>query len=199
MPTAAKRTREEMDSGTYYVSAEDLYKTYQPDLVRHIMMHYGQPRAEAEDFTQDLFRKLLGRIPPGFQPATEGEGQSPQSFLRFLLRGDVKNYRKSAARRTTTVTAPQDLPDRADENAGPPEEPFDLQARLEQETEGLNPALMQIFKYAVFERLTYAQIGELVGIPEGTVGSRLTEARKILKPAFERIRLGHTKMRPAGR
>ena len=47
--------------------------------------------------------------------------------------------------------------------------------------ERIEPDLRLIFELKEVEELSYAQIAEVVGIPEGTVGSRLNRARRELR------------------
>lgn len=47
--------------------------------------------------------------------------------------------------------------------------------------ERIEPELRLIFQLKEVDELSYAQIGEIVGIPEGTVGSRLNRARRELR------------------
>jgi RNA polymerase sigma factor (sigma-70 family) len=45
----------------------------------------------------------------------------------------------------------------------------------------IDPELRRIVELKELDELSYAEIGEIVGIPEGTVGSRLNRARKELQ------------------
>lgn len=45
----------------------------------------------------------------------------------------------------------------------------------------IQPELRRIFELKVLDELSYVQISEIVGVPVGTVGSRLNRARRELQ------------------
>lgn len=57
----------------------------------------------------------------------------------------------------------------------------ELSEILTRAMERIEPELRLIFQLKEIDELSYAQIGEIVGIPEGTVGSRLNRARRELR------------------
>jgi RNA polymerase sigma-70 factor (ECF subfamily) len=57
----------------------------------------------------------------------------------------------------------------------------ELSEILTRAMERIEPELRWIFQLKEVDELSYAQIGEIVGIPEGTVGSRLNRARRELR------------------
>ena len=57
----------------------------------------------------------------------------------------------------------------------------ELAEMLSRAMERIEPDLRLIFQLKEVEELSYAQIGEIAGIPEGTVGSRLNRARRELR------------------
>lgn len=57
--------------------------------------------------------------------------------------------------------------------------------------ERIEPDLRWIFELKEVDELSYAQIAEIVGIPEGTVGSRLNRARRELREQLLKLGWDH--------
>lgn len=61
---------------------------------------------------------------------------------------------------------------------------FDLGAIIQEEIERLAPPFRSVVMLSEVEGFTYAEIAELLGIPIGTVRSRLFRARRLLQEAL---------------
>jgi RNA polymerase sigma-70 factor (ECF subfamily) len=144
-------------------------------------------RADAEDLVQDTFVKAL-RFADRFKAGT-----NLKAWLYTILHNTWRNRRRDAARDAvevdsarveeaavdglvpgaTTLDTPEDLLLRATLDA-------DLQAALDE--------LPEAFRLAVWlrdvEEFSYAEIAEMLGIPLGTVMSRISRGRRLL---FERL------------
>jgi len=146
---------------------ERLVETY-ADMLLRVALNRTQNLAEAEDIVQSVYLRLL-RARPRFGGAAHEKA--------WLLRTAVnlcRDYHKSAARRLSVPL------DETTAVSLPPETRYVLDAVLR---------LPENDRYAVyffyFERLPVAEIARALGEKEGTVSSRLSRARKKLKPLLK--------------
>ena len=76
-----------------------------------------------------------------------------------------------------------------------PDENMDLAERdelVQQALAQLGPALREVLLLAYFQRLSYAQIAEDLGIPLGTVKSRMHSAVAAFARAWQSVSKGRT-------
>ncbi len=144
-----------------------IVETY-ADMLLRLALNRTQNIAEAEDIVQTVYLRLL-RTNPRFRNASHEKA--------WLLRTAInlcKDYQKSAARRTS-------VPLEAVTAAELPPETTEVLAVVNQ--------LPQADRYAVylhyFERMPIGEIARALGEKEGTVSSRLSRARKKLKPLLK--------------
>lgn len=144
-----------------------IVETY-ADMLLRLALNHTQNMAEAEDIVQTVYLHLL-RTNPCFRNALHEKA--------WLLRTAInlcKDYRKSAARRTNVPLDEETVAEL------PPET-----------TEVLTVVnrLPEVDRYVVylfyFERLSIGEIAHALGEKEGTVSSRLSRARKKLKPLLK--------------
>ena len=141
-------------------------------------------RADAEDLVQDTFVKAL-RFSDRFTPGT-----NLKAWLYTILHNTWRNRRRDAARDTVDVDSA-----RVEEAAAQPDGPAALEtperillrATLDADLQAALDALPEAFREAVWlrdvEEFSYAEIAEMLGIPIGTVMSRISRGRRLL---FER-------------
>ena len=138
-------------------------------------------RADAEDLVQDTFVKAL-RFSDRFTPGT-----NLKAWLYTILHNTWRNRRRDAAREPVDVDSPR-LEDAAAQMEGPqaietPERIL-LRATLDADLQAALDALPGAFREAVWlrdvEEFSYAEIAEMLGIPIGTVMSRISRGRRQL-------------------
>lgn len=144
-------------------------------------------RDRAEDFTQMLFVKLL-RGARNYRP----EGKLSTFVFRVATNLWIDHYRSSRpGRRLFSLDQAVwggadpleiDGPERPDVAAERNEERAQLRAALEQLTE---PHRL-VFELAIYQEMPYGEIGEVLGIPVGTVKSRMHNSVKALKEILGR-------------
>lgn len=143
-----------------------LYDRYSPRMYRFFLRMLARDAAKAEDFTQELFLKIIEK-PHLF---------NPDRNFRTWIYALAYNLCKNEYRRNRPVETEADYLEIIEENI--PEridnELFerDLRASIEQ----LSAAHHQCFVLRYQEELSVAEIAEIVGCPEGTVKSRLHHA-----------------------
>lgn len=149
--------------------------------------------ADAEDLVQDTFVKAL-RFSDKFQAGT-----NLKAWLYTILLNTWRNRRRDAARDTVDVDSAK-VEAAAGATVGPaaletPEQIL-LRATVREDLQAALDELPEVFREAIWlrdvEEFTYAEIAGMLGIPIGTVMSRISRGRRLL---FERLTAspGHAK------
>lgn len=148
---------------------EELYAAYANDVLRMSYFYLGD-RQKAEDVTQDVFMKLY----TGNPDLTEGKEKA--WLLKVALNKCRDVWRAAWVRRVVLGSPQMDLAPA----------PGNMDDRLERQ-ELLN-AIHQLpadFRDVVllhyYQGLGIAEIAQLLGVPEGTISSRLSRSRKKLE------------------
>jgi RNA polymerase sigma-70 factor (ECF subfamily) len=136
----------------------------------------ARDRAAAEDLVQETYMKALRGF-SSFQPGT--------NFRAWIYRILRNTFLTSQAR----LDAPLSLDDRDEPVPEPaelrtPESILLLSAEHEQvrrALESLPVPAREIILLSDFEEMSYSEIGQALGIPLGTVMSRLSRARKAMR------------------
>jgi len=131
-------------------------------------------RADAEDVLQETY---LG----AFRGARRFEGRSSvKTWLTGILVRQVAGHRRAGARRKTvsmefreTVASKEAVRSRAGA--------VDVQMDVEAAVRSLSEAHREVIVLREFKGLSYDEIAEVLGVPRGTVESRLFRARRELK------------------
>ena len=143
----------------------------------------AQSREDAEDLVQETFAKALKGF-GSFQPGTNF-----RAWIFRILRNTFLTSRTGLAATATTLP----LNEEEDELAltPSPRTPESLllervQAEALQEAiAGLPVAYREVLLLADVEEMSYQEIAETVGIPIGTVMSRLSRARKAMRDKLQ--------------
>lgn len=149
---------------------EKLYTLYADDVLR-MAYFYLADRQKAEDVCQDVFVKLY----------TRGQTIEPGREKAWLLRVTVNCCRdlwRSAWLRRVTLGAPTlEIIPAQDETIEKREE----KAALMRAVQKLPPVFRETILLHYYEGLGIAEIAQALNLPEGTVSSRLSRARKKLE------------------
>ena len=149
-----------------------------------VALRLTRNRADAEDLVQDTYVKAL-RFSHQFRPGT-----NLKAWLFTILHNTWRNRVRDTGRDVVDVDS-----DRVDEAASldsvaaaeTPERIL-LRATLDADLQAALDALPEAFRMAVWlrdvEELSYAEIAEVVGVPIGTVMSRISRGRRML---FKRL------------
>jgi RNA polymerase sigma-70 factor, ECF subfamily len=142
-------------------------------------------RSDAEDLVQDTFVKAF-RFSDRYR-----RGTNLKAWLYTILHNTWRNRVRDASRDTVDVNS-----ERVDEAASLPGGPvaFEtpeqilLRDTLDTDLQAALDALPALFREAVWlrdvEEFSYAEIAEMLGVPIGTVMSRISRGRRLL---FERL------------
>lgn len=152
----------------------DQLLTHLPALRRYAHALAGN-RADAEDLVQDCVVRAMAR-------ERGWRGENLRAWLFAILTNRHRNLRRGARR------APPTRPlDEADGVAAPMPEPDPLERdRLDAALQALPPERRAVLLLVVLEQLSYAEAAAVLGIPLGTVMSRLSRARRQLAATLRR-------------
>jgi RNA polymerase sigma-70 factor (ECF subfamily) len=172
----------------------------EPEAVSAEILQYLEPlfatalrltrnRAEAEDLVQDTMVRALrsaDRLTPG---------TNLKAWLYTILHNAWRNRRRDAARDPIVIDG-----ERADEVAALPGGPAELDTpeqvllreSLDADLQAALDALPETFRQAVWlrdvEEFSYAEIAAMLGVPIGTVMSRISRGRRQLFAGLGQVR-----------
>ena len=159
-----------------------LIERYQHELLRFLTRLLGS-RAAAEDAFQETFLQI--HISAG----TFDASRRFRPWLFTIAANKARDQmRRTSRQRAVPLSAPvggagsddgRSFVDLLEIDVPPPDARLDqdeVSRRVQTAVDGLSPTLREILLLAYFQRLTYAQIAEDLGIPLGTVKSRLHAA-----------------------
>jgi RNA polymerase sigma-70 factor, ECF subfamily len=143
---------------------------------------------DADDLVQDTYLKAF-RSASQFQ-----RGTNLKAWLFTILHNTFRNMRRHDGRDPVDVDS--EYVDQAPAQAANDFSPEELltRATLDVDLQAALDALPEAFRQAVWlrdvEELTYAEIADVLGIPIGTVMSRISRGRRALYERLQAIRLG---------
>ncbi|MCL6531802.1 MAG: sigma-70 family RNA polymerase sigma factor [Armatimonadetes bacterium] len=171
---------------------------YADKLYNYIVRMLGNPH-DAEDVLQEVFLRAYQGL-----PSFDGRASLSTWLFRIAHNLCIDHYRKQE-RRVKTVSIYQDNPDEADEGAEEWEFPDtqtpdpmqavldrELQEVVERALESLSPKLKSVLLLYDMEGLSYEEISQSLGIPMGTVKSRLHLARSEIQKKVAAYLRGET-------
>lgn len=138
--------------------------------------------ADAEDLVQDTYVKALR-----FQDRFE-RGTNLKAWLFTILHNTWRNTRRASARDPIAIDS--ELVERAADTTGADESPETRLSRrtLDADLRAALDSLPDAFRQAVWLRdvqdFSYAEIAKILGVPAGTVMSRISRGRRLL---YERL------------
>src|SRR5687768_2235219 len=144
--------------------------------------------ADAEDLVQDTYLKAF-RASAQFQ-----RGTNLKAWLFTILHNTFRNVRRHDGRNPVDVDS--EVVERAEAAGGQQHNPEQLLTRATLDTD-LQAALDDLpaaFRQAVWlrdvEEFTYAEIAGMIGVPIGTVMSRISRGRRMLFDRLSRVKAG---------
>lgn len=152
------------------------------DFVARVLRNAGTPLAEMDDEVQRTFITAARRI-DDVRPGAE------RSFLLQTALHVAAHARRTAARRREVLS--EEAPEIVDTAKTPEQLTDQKRARqlLDRVLNQMSHDLRTVFVLYEFEELSMAEISDALGIPRGTVASRLRRARSDFR---DRVRgLGH--------
>lgn len=141
--------------------------------LRGYFLRQGADAATADDLAQNVFVRILQSL-DRYRPS----GQLEAYFLRIARNLWIDHQRRGARFRRV-----DDAADEADDRPGPEAESQsrDRAALVRAALAELAAAERELLEFAVLQRLPYRDVSELLGIPVGTVKSRVFYALRRLR------------------
>lgn len=172
----------------------ELIERYHDDLLRFLTRMVGD-RAAAEDIFQDTFLQVH------ISAASFDSSRRFRPWLFTIAANKARDYlRKKNRRKTVELSAPikksepgSSFVDLLEVDVPAPDAAMDLSERdgmVQEALDQLGPALREVLLLAYFQRLSYAQIAEDLGIPLGTVKSRMHSAVAAFARAWQSVSKG---------
>ena len=149
---------------------EELYDQYSNDVLRMAYFYLGD-RQRAEDVCQDVFIKLYTRadtIEPGKEKAW---------LLRVTVNACRDLWRGAWLKRVVLGAPTLEIVPSQDETIEQREEKEELMQAIHK----LPAAFKETVLLHYYQGLGIAEIAQMLGLPEGTISSRLSRARKKLE------------------
>jgi RNA polymerase sigma-70 factor (ECF subfamily) len=144
--------------------------------------------ADAEDLVQDTYLKAF-RAAAQFQ-----RGTNLKAWLFTILHNTFRNMRRHDGRNPVDVDS--ETVEQAADAAGAQQTPEQLltRATLDADLQAALDGMPDAFRQAVWlrdvEEFTYAEIAEMVGVPIGTVMSRISRGRRMLFERLSKVKAG---------
>jgi RNA polymerase sigma-70 factor (ECF subfamily) len=140
---------------------------------------------EAEDLTQDIFLKIFKAL------ATFDRRANFQTWIISISRNLCIDHYRTVRKERQTIAQDVDAtnlqPASADRGPHAIAEHQDLRAMLRQALETLPPALRTAVVLRDLQELSYQEIADRLGLPEGTVKSRINRGRIELGRQIRRL------------
>jgi len=145
-----------------------LYERFSRKVYRVLVRIVGED--DAADIAQQSFLQVFRKI-----GQFAGTGRLERWILRVAVNEAYQHLRQTTPHRGRPL--PGQLPGRVADSSRQAEHQELLTTALAR----LEPELRAVFVLREIEQLSYAQIAEVLSVPEGTVGSRLNRARRLLR------------------
>jgi RNA polymerase sigma-70 factor (ECF subfamily) len=141
--------------------------------LRRYARSLGLDAARADDLTQQVLERALSRW----------QQFDPQRELGVWLLSIAHNAHLDALRRDArlTVTDPIELQQAQDADGGAASTDVGLRIDLQRALSRLSPEQREPLLLVCVEQLSYAEVADVMGIPVGTVMSRVCRARTTLR------------------
>ncbi len=158
------------------VSLEQLYRQFSAAMYG-LCLQYASSEEDAQDILQDGFIKVFSKI---------SQVQDPKAFpgwiRRVMINTALERYRSQAVMQRVDDTAGVWNNQVTDEVL----EAINAEALVEMIRE-LTPRYRMVFNLYAIEGYNHKEIGEMLGISEGTSKSNLSRARVILQEKVKRV------------
>ena len=137
---------------------------------------------DAQDVVQDAYLRALKYF-DGFRGSEGGDGRA---WLLAIVRNAAHTWRRRYLVESSAAEFDEQLHSEAVADAHPEAELLQSSARetLHQALDGLPAEFREVIVLRELQGLSYKEIGEVTGVPVGTVMSRLSRARQRLQRAL---------------
>lgn len=160
---------------------EMLYHRFSPKMYA-VCLRYSKNADDAQDLLQEGFIKVYKNL-----EKFRGEGSFEGWVRRIFVNTSIEHFRRNVNNQSLTETQEVTIEDK-EWNALDTLAEKDIISMVQE----LSPGYRQVFNMYVIEGYSHRDIGEILGISEGTSKSQLARAKGILQKMVE-TRLKNTK------
>lgn len=150
---------------------EELYRRFAPKMYA-VCLRYANNADDAQDLLQEGFIKVYKNL-----HRFRGEGSFEGWVRRVFVNTSIEHFRKKSAQLSSVSEKEENTIEDADITA--------LDSLAEKDiiniVQELSPGYRTVFNLYVVEGYSHKEIGELLGISEGTSKSQLARAKSILQ------------------
>ena len=158
--------------------------THHLDFVWRCLRRFGVPAADADDSAQQVFLVAAQKL-------DEVPVDKERSFLFATAARVAANARRSIHRRKRAYENLAHVPEDPAVTQDQLADQLRARALLDQVMVSMPEDLRAVFVLFEIEEMSVYEIADAIGIPLGTVGSRLRRARKAFQDAVTRYRAKH--------
>jgi RNA polymerase sigma-70 factor, ECF subfamily len=151
------------------------------DFIWRMLARFGVAPAEVDDAAQQVFMVLISRSGVKIKPGSE------RAFLYGVALRVAKEFKRRALGSRRHVSDTDELVDR-ELDVEAIAERSRAREKLDRILELMPDNMREVFVLFELEDMSVPEIAELVGIPTGTVASRLRRAREIFQAAVVELR-----------
>jgi RNA polymerase sigma-70 factor (ECF subfamily) len=152
-------------------------------LVLHVVGRIVQRQEDIEDICQEVFMKVYSKI-----GKFRGEAKLSTWIARIAYNTSVSHLRKEDHGELSYDERPALVAGETDESTHhQPVETAEVKTYLMLKIEELPVQYRTVLTLFHLEEFSYREIEEITGMPEGTIKSYLSRARKILKEKLEKV------------
>ncbi|HLY76179.1 MAG TPA: sigma-70 family RNA polymerase sigma factor [Planctomycetota bacterium] len=155
---------------------EELYRLYEKPLSNYLYRLCGN-RARAEDLLQDAFLRLW-KAAPNYEPSAK--------VSTYVFRIAHNLFLNDAARRREKALESLEAETRSDPASDLNRR--EVQSAVQRAVEALPDGEREVLVLSEYNGFKYAEISEILGIPVGTVKSRMFSAVQRLKEALKGLK-----------
>ena len=153
---------------------EDLVRQFETPLYRYFLSSHGDPQLVSEQ-SADCFSDLVEAIPK----MTGGSAQL-RPFVFSVARNVLRRQWRNQKRDKSYLSADEEV---IDSSPSPDQQlvATEEKSELTEAIRSLDQATRDVFLLRYVEQFSIAEVSEAVGVPEGTVKSRLHRGRRQLQ------------------
>jgi len=155
---------------------EDLFHLYEKPLTNYLFRLSGN-RARSEDLLQDAFLRLW-KAAPTYEPSAK--------VSTYIFRIAHNLFLNDAARRREKALESMEAETRSDPSSDLNRR--ELQSQVQRAVESLPEGEREVLLLSEYNGFKYAETSEILGIPVGTVKSRMFSAVQRLKEALKDLK-----------
>src|SRR4051812_6527452 len=155
---------------------EELFHLYEKPLTNYLFRLTGN-RARSEDLLQDAFLRLW-KAAPGYEPSAK--------VSTYIFRIAHNLFLNDVARRREKALESLEAETRSEPSSDLNRR--ELQSQVQRAVESLPEGEREVLLLSEYNGFKYAEISEILGIPVGTVKSRMFSAVQRLKEALKGLR-----------